>query len=292
MPRSMTGFGKASREFDGDVVTVELSAVNRRFLDCVMHLPSAWLAIEPAVKESIRRHVTRGRLNVWVGRKQGGSSGRQVRFDPVIARQYVEAAGELSHLLGTNETLSLDVLAQLDGVFYQENLEEDLQRAEAVVVEALEEALDALNGMRAAEGEVLAEDLRRRIELLRQGVDSVELRLPELEELYAARLRTRLDELKADTEIAEERLAIELALLAEKSDVTEEVVRLKAHMDHALELLEKDEPVGRELNFLAQELQREVNTLSAKVRDGDVCRQVLRMKAEVERFREQTQNIE
>jgi len=292
MIRSMTGFGKASRNLAGDLVTVEVNTVNHRFLDCVMHLPGSWAALEAVLKELVRKQVTRGRLNVWVIRKRGNGSARPVRFDRDTAQHYVAAARELSLLLGKKETLSVDALAQLEGVFYQEDPEEDLDKAAPVVAAALEEALLALNAMRATEGAALAEDLKHRLALLLRSLETVKTRLPEVNAHYEARLRTRLNELKVDLQIAEERLAVELALMADKGDVTEEVVRLKAHIDHALGLIEKDEPVGRDLNFLVQEMQREVNTLSAKVRDGDVSREVLGMKAELERFREQTQNIE
>ena len=288
----MTGFGKASRELDGDTVVVEVNAVNHRFLDVCMHLPAPWGAIEPAVKETVRKHVTRGRLNVWAMRKRQGGAGALVQFDSDVARQYVAAARGLAGLLGTTDSLSLDVLAQLEGVFYQEEPQEDLERVEAVIVDALDEALAALNRMRETEGQALAEELRQRIEMLRVALGNIEARLPEIEAMYLERLRTRLEDLEGAADVTEERLAVELALLAEKGDVTEEVVRLRTHMGHALELLDNDGPAGRELNFLIQELQREVHTLGAKVRDSDVALEVLRMKAELEKFREQTQNIE
>jgi len=292
MARSMTGFGKAVRQLDGDAVTVELSAVNHRFLDCATHLPPTWLALEPAIREAVRNHVTRGRLNVWVTRKRCGGAGKPVKFAPDIAEQYVAAAAALGELVGTRETVSLDVLVQLPGVFYLEDAEEDLTQAETVVVDALGEALEGLNAMRATEGRALCDDLKQRIALLRETLAAVEARLPELDVELTARLHARLDELNSDVQVTEDRLAVEVALLAEKSDVTEEVTRFKAHLDHAVQMLEKDEPVGRELNFLTQELQREVNTLGAKVRDGGVAKDVLAMKAELEKFREQTQNIE
>ncbi len=292
MTRSMTGFGKAARDFDGEIVTVELNAVNHRVLDCAMHLPNAWSALEAIVKDTIRQQVTRGRVNVWIGRKRRKGINSTIRFDQTIAEQYVSAAQELEALLEKKDGLSVNVLAQLDGVFYQEDPEEDLEQAEAVVLDTLREALVALNRMRAKEGMALAKELRHRIDLLRTGLATIEARLPELKELYEQRLRTRLEELNAETQVTEDRLAVEIAMMAEKSDVTEEVVRFKTHLVHAEELLDQEDPSGRELNFLTQELQREVNTLSSKVRDSDVSREVMRMKAELEKFREQTQNIE
>ena len=292
MTQSMTGFGKAARELDGGMVTVEVSAVNHRYLDCGMHLPPSWSGLEPVLKETVRKAVVRGRVNVWVGRKRGARQAQPVTFDAEVAKQYVEAGRHLAKLLGNMESLSLDVLAQLEGVLHLEDAEEDLERAGAVVVDALGEALDALKVMRATEGEALAADLRQRIEALGELLGVVEARLPELEALNKARLLGRLAELNAEVGVAEERVAMEVAVLSDKGDVTEEVVRLKTHMAHALALLDNDTPAGRELNFLTQEMQRESNTLGSKARDGDVTREVVRMKSELEKVREQALNIE
>jgi uncharacterized protein (TIGR00255 family) len=190
------------------------------------------------------------------------------------------------------ESLSLDVLAQLDGVFCQEEAEADLEKVQAVVVGALSDALERLDAMRTTEGEALADELRYRLSLMREALAVIEQRLPDLNARYEQRLRTRINEIKADVTLAEDRIAMEIAFMADKGDVTEEVVRLKTHFDHAEDLLGRDEPVGRELTFLTQELQREVNTLGAKIHDGDVIKAVLRMKSELERIREQVQNIE
>lgn len=293
MLRSMTGFGKAGREFNGDVVSVEVSSVNHRFFDCGVRLPSVWNALEPIAKETVRKRLSRGKIWVVVTRKRGPQSrGQTVFFDAEIARQYVAASRELVQLLGSMETLSVDVLAQLEGVFYQEETEEDLEQAQSVLVAVLDDALARLNEMRLTEGTALAEELRRRIWLIAEALAAVERRLPELNALYEERLRARILELKGDTAITEDRIAMEIALMADKGDVTEEVVRIKTHLEHADQLLASEEPVGRELNFLVQEFQREVNTLGSKVRDGDVIKEVLRMKSELERFREQIQNIE
>ena len=293
MLRSMTGFGKSSCEFDGDTVSIELTAVNHRYLDTGTRLPFTWSSLEPLVKETVRKHVSRGKLNVTISRKRGASTPRKtVHLDADIARQYVEAGRELVHMLGSMESLRLDSLVALEGVFYYEEPEEDLDRVQAVVIPALEEALGRLNDMRIAEGRALARELEKRVALMREALGVVEERLPELNDLYEQRLRARIDELQTDSAVTEERVALEIAVMADKGDVTEEVVRLKTHLDHVLELLANEDSVGRELNFLAQELQREVNTLGSKVRDASVTREVLRLKSDLERFREQIQNIE
>jgi uncharacterized protein (TIGR00255 family) len=289
----MTGFGRASSELDGENVVVELSAVNHRFLDCSVRMPYSWAILEPVVKETVRKRLSRGRINVSVSRKRGETSSRQtVFFDRAVARQYIAASKEIVQMLGGMDSLSLDALAQLEGVFYHEEQEEDLAKVEAAVGAALDGALDQLDSMRTTEGNALAEELAHRVGLMREALATIEQRLPDLNALYEQRLRDRIQELAAEAAITEERIAIEIAIMADKGDVTEEVVRLKTHFDHFLELLSSDEPAGRQLNFLTQELQREINTLGSKVRDSDVIKEVLRLKSELERIREQVQNVE
>ncbi|MFA6239597.1 MAG: YicC/YloC family endoribonuclease [Candidatus Hydrogenedentales bacterium] len=292
MSRSMTGYGKAVGELDGQSLTVEISSVNHRYLDCSLRLPSAWVGLDPIVKQTIRKHITRGKLTINVSRKRALTSARSVRFDNEVARQYLDASKELAQMIGTYETLSLNVLAQMEGVFYQEEGDEDLTAIEPAVVRVTEEALTRLNEMRAQEGRHLADDVRLRIDALKSSLSDIEKRLPELRAMYEERLRTRIAELNSETSITEDRLALEVALLAEKSDVTEEVVRLKSHFIHMIEMLDAEDPSGRRLDFLSQEIQREINTLGVKTRDGNVAKIVLEMKAELEKIREQIQNIE
>lgn len=292
MTRSMTGFGKATGEIDGQAITVEVGAVNSRYLDYNLRLPPAWSSLDPVIKQTVRKHIQRGKLTITVNRKRTMSAARSIRFDQGIAQQYLEAAKELASMIGTYETMSLSVLAQLDGVLYHEEADEDLSAVEPVLTKIVEEALRQLDIMRASEGKALAEEIRQRVALIRSGVAAIETRLPELNALYEERLRTRINELRTETSITDERMAIEVALMAEKSDVTEEVVRLKAHLDHMEEILGSKDPAGRKLDFLTQEIHREVNTLGVKTRDANVAKDVVSLKAEVEKMREQIQNIE
>ncbi len=292
MARSMTGFGKASGEHEGSLISIEVSAVNHRFLDVGLRTPSAWTLIENGLRDLVSRHVARGKLNVFVNRKRLTSGRQVVRFDREVAAQYVEAARELSHIMRTTEAISLDVLAQFEGVFYHEEKEDDLDEVRGAIEPLLEEALVQLNTMRDTEGNRTVTDMRGLISTMQTTLTSIEQRIPEVNRAYESRLRQRLDDLKADAGITEERLAVEVALMADKADVTEEVVRLKAHFDQAMSLLDSDTPIGRELNFIAQEMQREINTVGSKLRDVDVARDVIRLKSELEKLREQAQNIE
>lgn len=292
MARSMTGFGKASTDYAGEVLSIEVTSVNHRFLDCSMRLPGAWSLLEGFLREVVKRHLARGKINLFFNRKRGATARQLICFDPGVARQYVEASRELSSIMETTQAISLDVLAQMDGVFYQQEREDDLDELRPLLEQLLEEALEQLNAMRAAEGRRLAGEMLGQLSVMRETLAGIEARVPALGQAYEERLRARLRELNTDAGIAEDRLALELALMADKADVTEEVVRLKAHFDQVAGHLDGQESSGRELNFLAQEIQREVNTLGAKLRDADVSRDIVRLKSELEKLREQAQNIE
>lgn len=292
MIRSMTGFGKAAGEYNGQHIGVEISSVNHRFLDVSVRLPTGWAELEHPIREAVKALLSRGKVNVTITRKLGIGASHRVQFDADAARQYIQSSRELSELLGSGERLGLSDLAKMDGVFYAEEEEGDFETITRVVLAALDEALDRLVEMRTGEGRRLAEELNNRLVLIQTNLSDVELRLPEVNALQEERLRARIAELNADVNVAEERIALELAVLADKADVTEEIVRLKAHIEHFRELLESPGHAGRELNFLAQEMQREINTLGVKVRDSDVARTVLQLKADLEKSREQIQNVE
>jgi uncharacterized protein (TIGR00255 family) len=292
MIRSMTGFGKATGCINGCTVTVEVSSVNHRFLDANFRMPGEWAALDPVLRETVKNHLNRGKVYINVSRKREPGASSPIRLDTGLARQYATAARELAELVGSNEPLSVNTLAQFSGVFVFEENVADMEVLGNELAVVLEEALRKLDAMRAVEGEMLRNDLLVRIESIVDTVKRIETRLPNLNEGYTDRLRARVTEIAGDTQLAEERIAIEIAILADKGDVTEEIVRLRSHLEHAAELLRGQDPAGRQLNFLTQELQREMNTLGSKVRDTDVVRGVLEMKAELERIREQIQNIE
>ncbi len=292
MTRSMTGFGRVSTDIDNENVTIEINTVNHRFLECTFRLPGVWASLENDLRNVVKQNVDRGKITVSLRRGRGAVGRPVIQFDEENARQYIEASRKLAHMMNSTEALSLDVLVRLDGVFFQEEPEQDLKRTKNALITALGECVAQLNQARDLEGESLAKDVAERIAEMRDALSIVEARLPELSAAYEQRLHERVAELCADSAMREERIAIEIALMADKMDVNEEVVRLNSHFDQVLNLLQQTEPIGRDLNFLSQELQREINTLGSKLRDMDVTREVLRLKAELEKLREQAQNIE
>lgn len=292
MIKSMTGFGRASMEFEGDTLTVEMSTVNHRFFEYTIKLPSAWYPLEGRVRDFLKDRIARGKVFCSVRRDRAEGARPAIRCDLQVAEEYVRASRSLVDLMNSTERISLDTLVRLEGVFVQQEAEQDIERVAAAVLEVTAAAADQLDAMRKNEGLALSEDLKARFTAIRDAVREVERRAPELNEAYHERLRQRVAELNIDAKVSDERIALEVAMLAEKTDVNEEIVRLHAHLDHAGKLLESPEPVGRELNFLSQELQREINTLGSKLRDLDVTREIIRMKGELERVREQMNNVE
>jgi len=292
MIRSMTGFGRASGTLEGETFSVEVSTVNHRFLECTVRLPSQWNMVEQSLRDRVKKRLSRGKLNVSVRRDRGAAGRPTIALDEAVAKDYIDAAKSLADMMSSMDKLSLDTLITLEGVFQAEDPTGDPEAVEQAVGAALAEALDQLDRVRAAEGEALAQDARERIAAMREALGVIEERMPALSEAYETRLRERLRDLNVETNLAEERLAIELALMADKSDVNEEAVRLRAHFEHVEALLDAEEPIGRELNFVTQEIQREINTLGSKLRDLEVTREVMRVKSELEKLREQAQNIE
>ncbi len=292
MVHSMTGYGRAAGTFEGEGLTVEVSSVNHRFLECSFRLPYAWNALEPALRETVKRRISRGKLNIAVRRERGPAGKPVFRFDAEVARNYVSASRELADLMNSTNALTLDALMGLDGVFYQQEEDRDLDEINAALADVLGRALDQFDATRANEGRALAADVSGQIASMREALASIEAQLPEIASAYENRLRARMADLNTEAGVKEDRVALELAMMADKADVNEEVVRLKAHFDRIETLLNSTEPIGRELGFLAQEVQREANTLGSKLRDIGVTKDVLRIKIELEKMREQAQNIE
>ncbi len=292
MARSMTGFARATATIGGETITIEVSSINHRFLDSSVRLPGQWAMVEPALRATIKKRLTRGKVNLFVRHGRGAGMAPPVRLDRERARQYIDASREIMHLMRSTDALSLNTLITLDGVMTSIEEEPDMEKIEEVLCAALEEALTQLNEMRAREGTALVEALTSHLAALSEKVAQVEAQSEELVAAYQERLRHRMEEINAEVGVKEERLAMEVAVMAERMDVTEELVRLKAHIAHAHEIIATDGAIGRDLNFLTQEMQREVNTLGAKLRGVDTCRNVIDMKCEVEKFREQLQNIE
>jgi uncharacterized protein (TIGR00255 family) len=289
---SMTGFGRADVETDEVAVSAEVTGLNGRYLDIIVKLPPESAALEIGLKRLVRDKVGRGRVSVSVSAQRLGTHAARVTLDEDAAEQYVASSLALAKRLGLKNDLTLTSILNLPEVARAEEQREPDEKERAAIEKAVLLALDEFESMRRAEGEALERDLRERVETVRSALAEVEQRLPELNREYMARLRQKMADIAADLSVKEERIAMEVAVMAEKADVTEEAVRLKSHLDQFVGLIEGDGSIGRKLEFLVQEMNREANTIGAKNRDSTVIGQVLEIKSQLEKIREQVQNIE
>ena len=296
MVRSMTGYGAAEVEAQTGRWWVEVRSTNHRFLEVVVRLPRDLGALEDRVRAAVAGRVRRGRVEVLV-REEATGRARSVTVDTELARQYAQALETLRRELGIQDSLNLAALLALPEVVRLEEVRPDVELAWQALRTGLDQALDSLVRMREAEGAHLAEDLAARVARVEEWVEEVSRRAEELPRVYAQRLRERVAELVRALGVErppdEARLAMEMAAFADRCDVREELVRLRSHLHQARALLHaSDGAVGRKLEFLLQEMQREVNTVGSKAGDLDVTRAVLEMKSELEAIREQVQNVE
>ncbi len=293
--KSMTGYGRGERAFDGGVqVTVELRAVNNRYLDCTVKMPRAYIFAEDAMKARVQSAVARGKVDVFVTIARAGGDDVVVTVNEALAKSYVEAIQKL-HELGLGrarrEYYPTD-LARFPDVLTVEKRAEDLDEMKERLLSALDLAIADFNSMREREGERLCADILGRASAIEGLLGEIEERSPQTVSDYRARLEAKMREVLQNTQIDEGRLLTEAAIFADKVAVDEETVRLHSHLDQLRELLEAGGAVGRKLDFLIQEFNREANTVGSKCSDLEITRRVVDMKAEIEKIREQVQNLE
>ncbi len=289
---SMTGFGRADVKTDEVAVSAEVAGVNGRYLDIIVKLPPEAAALEIGLKRLVRAKVSRGRVSVSVSAQRLGTAASRVMLDEDAAEQYVASSLALAKRLGLKNDLTLTSILNLPEVARAEEQREPDEKEREPIEKAVMHALEEFQSMRRAEGEALERDLLERVEGVRSALAEVDQRLPQLNREYMERLRQKMADIAADLSVKEERIAMEVAIMAERADVTEEVVRFKSHLDQFVGLIEGDGSIGRKLEFLVQEMNREANTIGAKNRDSKVVEHVLEIKAQLEKIREQVQNIE
>ena len=292
--KSMTGYGRGECAQDGFKVTVELSSVNRRQSEIAVNLPRELEVLEAQVRDEINQRVSRGRLNVRVVLHVADERhAARVRLNGHLAKAYARELRRLAKELKLAGEVTLDHLVRAPGVL---QTDEELSEAEdfwPAISQALGQALDQLIQMRTREGAHLANDLKQRMAVMRRSVGAIRKLAPRVAEYYRVQLRDRI--LSAGVElpgIDDERLLKEVAFFADRSDISEELTRLQSHFKQYDDCLKSGEPVGRTLDFLAQEMNREINTIGSKANDASISREVVLLKAELEKFREQAQNVE
>ena len=287
---SMTGYGRAMRELDGRQLTIELKSVNHRFLDLSFRMPRNLMFLEDDARKLIGARLSRGHVDVFMTYRNMRSDARKVQVDRALFDAYASALSGLTDS-GVQDDRSLMSIARLPDVLVVTEAEEDQDALRALLKETLDAAVDQLVEMRRREGAEMKKDLAFRTDRIEEMTNAVEARYPATVEEYTRRLRASIEELIARN-VDETRLLTEVAVMADRSAIAEETVRLHAHIAQLRECLEKAEPVGRRIDFLVQELNREVNTISSKSQDVPITQLVVGMKAEIEKLREQLQNIE
>ena len=294
MIKSMTGYGRGEAAFEGRTIVVEVRAVNNRYLDCTVKMPRAYIFAEDALKARVQASVARGKLDVFVNISGAGAEGVSVTVNEELAKAYIDALARLHELSGGKapESYSVTDLARFPDVLTVEKQEEDQDTLKEQLLAALDLALADFAAMRAKEGERLAEDILSRAAAIETLVGRVEDRSPQTVSEYRARLEAKMTEVLQNTQIDESRLLTEAAIFADKIAVDEETVRLRSHISQLRELLAKGGAVGRKLDFLIQEFNREANTIGSKCSDIEIARYVVDIKAEIEKIREQVQNLE
>jgi uncharacterized protein (TIGR00255 family) len=291
MIKSMTGYGRAEAVQQGRSIVVEAKSVNHRFLEISLRMPSALFPLELEFKKKISEKIKRGRVEVFIRLEAEESTG-VANLNLEIARNYFAALQQLKDEFGLKEEIGLRTLAGFRDIFSPPAEAEISADLSGRIASVLEEAMAMLMKMRQGEGVALYQDMEQRLDSIRHILKTIDVRAPQVLIEYQKRLTERVKELASGFALDDNRLAQEVALLAEKSDITEEVVRMQSHIVQFEELLRSDEVEGKKIDFLLQEMNREINTIGSKSNDAEIARQVIEAKSELSKLREQAQNIE
>lgn len=289
---SMTGYGSAKGSVEGQEITVELKSVNNRYLDCSVRLPRNFLFAEDTVKQAVSAGVSRGKVDVFVSAQVSQDSGTVVSVNEELARGYRDAVARIAETLGLESGLNAFSLARFPDVLTVERRELDKDKAAAALSEITAKAVEEFNAMREREGERLRRDMLGKLETIEGLVSVVEERSPQTVKEYRERLEARLRDILADRSLDEQRVITEAAIFADRTAVDEETVRLRSHIAQFRTMLEEGSPIGRKMDFLVQEFNRESNTIGSKCSDASLAKVVVDLKSEIEKIREQLQNVE
>ena len=292
MIKSMTGYGRAKEILNKRDITVEVRSVNNRYLDCTVKMPRMYSFAEDAIKQHVQQVISRGKVDVFITVDASAADVAKVTVNRELAAQYASALQELAEVAGTSSAVTPEQLARFPDVLTVTKADEDLETVSADICTVLDVALAAYNAMRAVEGTKLAEDIGNRLTNIENYTSQVEERSPRTVAEYRAKLTARMQEVLQSTTIDEQRILTEAAIYADKVAVDEETVRLRSHVGQLRTMIASDEPMGRKMDFLIQEVNRESNTIGSKCNDVAIAQVVVGLKAEVEKMREQVQNVE
>lgn len=288
----MTGFGRCEVQKDSRKFTVELKGVNHRYLDVNIRMPKKLNFFETGIRTLLKSYATRGKVDIFITYEDTSQSQVSVKYNSVLAGEYLRYLKQMEEEFGLENDVRVSTLARFPEVFTMEEQSVDEEELWNGLKEALEGAFEQFVETRTAEGQNLKKDILEKLSLLEELVGYIEERSPQIVAEYRAKLEDKVHELLADTQMEESRIAAEVILFADKICTDEEVVRLKSHISHMRNTLEEEEGIGRKLDFIAQEMNREANTILSKANDISVSDHAISLKTEIEKIREQIQNIE
>lgn len=292
MIKSMTGYGSAKGASGKTAITIELRSVNNRYLDCSVRIPRVYTAAEDSIKAAVSRVVSRGKVDVYITLDTAAADDTVITINESLAGAYINAFDTLANSFGIPNDISTSILAKFPDILKAEKIETDIDVLFSDIGVVLEEALSGYNAMRVVEGARLRDDIIFRLDALETLVDAAETRSPVSLKEYRDRLTQKMSEVLAGTNVDEQRILTEAALFADKIAIDEETVRLRSHIAQVRGLMDSGEPVGRKLDFIVQEMNRETNTIGSKGNDLEMSKIVVEMKSIIEKIREQVQNIE
>ena len=292
MIKSMTGYGRGEAVLHGRPITVEVRSVNNRYLDCTVKLPRIYVFAEDAIKAAVQSHISRGKVDVFITIGPSESGDVSISVNRPVADGYYAALCALRDAYGLKDDISVSLMSRFQDVFLVEKTQEDLEAVSADICSVLELALRDFDAMRLREGEKLGQDVLSRAASIEGLVSKVEVRSPGIVADYRARLTAKMTEVLQNTQLDESRTLTEAAIYADKVAVDEETVRLRSHLSQLRHLLQQEGAIGRKLDFLIQEFNREANTIGSKCNDIETAGYVVDIKAEIEKIREQIQNME
>jgi len=292
MVNSMTGYGRSEQETGLQKVLIEMKAVNHRYCDIVLKIPKKMAMFEDRIKKLVKSHVNRGRVEIYMSFDEEKGEDFTVTPNYAVLDQYKAALDEMKDRYGISRDFDLNLLTRFQDVFSVEYKEIDEEAIWSLIEKAVTEALNSLIQMRKVEGQKLLEDIQGRIKTIKGIIVELEKRAPEIVVIHKEKMRERIGELLGEIELDEAKLAQEVAYFSDKTNITEELVRLDSHLDQLATIFDEDQSIGRKLDFLLQEINREINTIGSKSPDIDISNHVIELKSEFEKIREQIQNIE
>lgn len=291
MIKSMTGFGRGKYENEGRTYTVEIKSVNHKYSDINVRLPRFLNSVEDKIRKRVAEVISRGKIDIFVSFENYSNKGTTIRINKDLAKEYIKELKALADEADLRFDLNVIDVSRFPEILKLEDEDNDELIGQEVMI-ALDDALEKFVSMREIEGQKLVEDIERRIYLIQDKVNEVTNFSSTLVEEYMARLQTRVNELLAPGTVDEARLMQEIVIFSDKSSIEEELTRLKSHISQFLELIKQSSPIGKKIDFLIQEINREVNTIGSKANSLDITNKVIEIKTEVENIREQIQNIE